>query len=140
MSEQTETTAGASLAASEAVATLAASETAQDPADGGTAPETEALQGRVRELEEERDRLAAERAERDRADAMVAVVRRYHYVTQEIVQALPEDFPADRLEAVACAINQAMHTAHNPPGIGRGGLTPSEERRATWDGLFRSAL
>ncbi len=67
-------------------------------------------------------------------------MRRFHYISEEIVQSLPEDLPADRVEAVAAAINQAMHTALNPPGMGRGGLTPAQERRATWDGLFRSAL
>ncbi|MEH6373275.1 hypothetical protein V7793_02775 [Streptomyces sp. KLMMK] len=75
---------------------------------------------------------------------MAALVSRYHYVTAEIVQALPEDLAVDRLDAVAGAINQAMHaampTAPNPRGMGRGGLTPNEERRtATWDGLFRTA-
>ncbi|MFJ9616875.1 hypothetical protein [Streptomyces noursei] len=98
------------------------------------------LQTRLQELEAERDQLAAEKAARDRADAVTAVVRRFHYISEGIVQALPEDLPADRVEAVAAAINQAMHAAVNPPGIGRGGLTPYEERRATWDGLFRSAL
>ncbi|WP_052865611.1 hypothetical protein [Streptomyces niger] len=140
MPESTETAADAYAAAPEAEAVAEVPETAPAPGDGGTGPDAEALQARVRELEEERDRLAAERAERDRTDAVAAVVSRYEHITGEIVQALPEDLPTDRLEAVAGAVNKAMHAALNPPGLGRGGLTPSGERRATWDGLFRSAL
>ncbi|WP_206502212.1 hypothetical protein [Streptomyces chrestomyceticus] len=140
MPEPTETAAGAHETAPEAEVVPEVPETTPDPADGGAGPDAEALQARVRELEEERDRLAAERAERDRADAVTAVVSRYEHITAEIVQALPEDLPTDRLEAVAGAVNKAMHAALNPPGLGRGGLTPSGERRATWGGLFRSAL
>ncbi|MFI9082181.1 hypothetical protein ACIGW8_38130 [Streptomyces sioyaensis] len=114
-------------------------EAAKDTSGGDAASGAETLQTRVQELEAERDQLVAEKARRDRADAVVAVVRRYEHVTEEIVQALPADLPTDCMEAVAGAVNRAMHAALNPPGIGHGGLTPSEERRATWNGLFRSA-
>ncbi|MFK0293602.1 hypothetical protein ACIQU6_24440 [Streptomyces sp. NPDC090442] len=131
--EQTEAATDATLTPPETEVAPEAPEPATDPAGGNAEPDVEALQMRLRELE-------AEKAERERTDALAAVVRRFHYISEEIVQALPEDLSADRVEAVAAAINQAMHAAMNPPAIGRGGLTPSEERRATWDGLFRSTL
>ncbi|MEO3978371.1 hypothetical protein [Streptomyces sp. CAU 1734] len=116
------------------------SELSVTPSDGRETPLTdpaelnvEALQTRVRELEEEEERRA-------RSDAVAAVVSRYPYVTEEIAQALPEELSADRLAAVASAINRAMHTALNPPGHGRGGLTPSGEHRTpTWGGVFQAA-
>ncbi|UJB43449.1 hypothetical protein [Streptomyces sp. A1-5] len=146
-SEQTETAADAILAAPEVEVAPEAPETATDPTGSDTASDAEALQARVRELEEERDRLAAEKAERERADAMAAIVSRHRYMTEEIIQALPDGLSVERLEAVAGALNKAIPMAMNKAwnerasdGMGKGGLDPTQPRGASWDRLLRNTL
>ncbi|KOG53041.1 hypothetical protein ADK76_29255 [Streptomyces griseoflavus] len=104
------------------------------PPEGGDTAAEEAAR-----LREELAQLRRERDARERREAVDGLLQRHRYVTPEIVQALGTDFPLERLEAVAGAIDRAFLQAL-PPSVGRGGLTPSDEGRATWGGLFRSAL
>ncbi|QHC25960.1 hypothetical protein [Streptomyces sp. GS7] len=147
MPEQAETAMDPALTAPEMEVAPEASEDVTDPAGSDTASGVDALQARVRELETERDRLAVEKAGRDHADAVATIVNRFTYVTEEIVQALPDGLPVERLEAMAESLNKAIPTAMNrawneraSDGMGKGGLDPTQPPGATWDRLFRTKL
>ncbi|MGW2815133.1 hypothetical protein [Streptomyces sp. NPDC001415] len=106
------------------------------PEPDSTSQTTEAdrLRTELAELRRERDA-------RERQDAVDGLLRRFQYMTPEIVQALGDDFPLDRLEAVAAAVNGAVHVGRYPRGLGRGGLDPTDgnQRDVTWGRLFTQA-
>ncbi|MFC0847112.1 hypothetical protein ACFH04_25855 [Streptomyces noboritoensis] len=105
----------------------------QEP-DDAAETETDRLRAEVADLRRERDAW-------ERQDAVDGLLQRFQYMTPEIVQALGDDIPLDRLEAVAKAVNGAVHGGRYPRGLGRGGLDPTggDRQDVTWDRLFSQA-
>lgn len=111
---------------------------ASAPSETDEPSEVDRLRAELAEMKDAREKLDAERAERECQEAIDALVRRYDRAPKQILQSLAGELPMERLETLAAAIHKAVHEAANPPGQGRGGLNPGgTPAPATWATAFR---